>query len=345
MSEESKELQPVLVDQESISSLIYEVRGVKVMLDADLARIYGYETKLFNRQVKRNIEKFEGEDFMFQLTSGEVEILRCQNGTSSWGGSRYLPYAFTEQGVYMLMTVLKGELATKQTRALIRTFKVMKDYIVENRGLVGQVEYLQLSMQVVENQRDNRKLKMEMAEIHQELADNAKNMSELVTHSELAEVVENFSKPELNQGHLLLDGQPVEANLAYTQIYGEAKTSIFVVDNYIGLKTLVLLKNVPSNVAVTVFSDNQGKGLHQTEYQDFAKEYPNVKLTFKTIGGIVHDRYIILDYNQPGEKIYHCGGSSKDAGVRVTSIGELKDTAAYHPLINKLLKNPALQIK
>ena len=78
------------------------------MLDADLAKIYGYETKNFNRQVKNNIEKFEGEDFMFQLTEAEVENLRCKNSTSSWGGSRYLPNAFTEQGIYMLMTVLRG---------------------------------------------------------------------------------------------------------------------------------------------------------------------------------------------------------------------------------------------
>ena len=94
------------------------------MLDADLAEIYGYETKAFNRQVKNNIEKIEGEDFMFQLTRNEVRsLLRCKNCTSrnvalfsgNEGGTRYLPYAFTEQGIYMLMTVLRGELATKQS--------------------------------------------------------------------------------------------------------------------------------------------------------------------------------------------------------------------------------------
>lgn len=125
------------VNAEYMKGVIYYVRGVRVMLDMDLAKIYGYRTKDFNRQVKNNIEKFE-QDFMFQLTNEECEILRCKNSTSSWGGRRYNPYAFTEQGIYMLMTVLKGELATKQSKALIRIFKQMKDYIVDNQPLLGQ---------------------------------------------------------------------------------------------------------------------------------------------------------------------------------------------------------------
>ena len=105
------------INAEYLKEFIHSIRGVRVMLDADLAKIYGYSTKDFNRQVKNNIEKFE-QDFMFQLTDEECEILRCKNSTSSWGGRRYNPYAFTEQGIYMLMTVLKGELATKQSKAL-----------------------------------------------------------------------------------------------------------------------------------------------------------------------------------------------------------------------------------
>ena len=136
-----------LIDEDLLKSRIYTIRGIKVMLDADLAEIYGYSTKDFNRQVKNNFEKFD-EDFRFRLNSEEFEILRCKNCTSSegdelepqknlksknltssWGGARYAPYAFTEQGIYMLMTVLKGEQATAQSKALIRLFKQMKDYI------------------------------------------------------------------------------------------------------------------------------------------------------------------------------------------------------------------------
>ena len=110
-----------LIDEDLLKSRIYTIRGVKVMLDADLAEIYGYSTKDFNRQVKNNIEKFD-EDFRFRLNSEEFEILRSKKTASSWGGVRYAPYAFTEQGIYMLMTVLKSEQATAQSKALIEIY-------------------------------------------------------------------------------------------------------------------------------------------------------------------------------------------------------------------------------
>ena len=107
-------------DAADLKDKIYVIRGVQVMLDSDLAAIYGYSTKDFNRQVKNNIERFD-EDFRFQLTDEEFRslTLRCKNSTSSWGETRYAPYAFTEQGVYMLMTVLKGELAVSQSKMLV----------------------------------------------------------------------------------------------------------------------------------------------------------------------------------------------------------------------------------
>ena len=139
-----------LIDENLLKSRIYTIRGVKVMLDADLAEIYGYSTKRFNEQVKNNIEKFD-EDFRFQLSNAEISLLsRSKISTSNTelgndspsrskfsslnnGGRgsniKYMPYAFTEQGIYMLMTVLKGEQATAQSKALIRLFKQMKDYI------------------------------------------------------------------------------------------------------------------------------------------------------------------------------------------------------------------------
>ena len=110
------------------------------MLDFDLAQIYGYETKNFNRQVKNNIERFDS-DFMFQLSDIEMEeILRCKIFTSSWGGTRYNPYAFTEQGIYMLMTVLKGDLAVTQSKMLIRAFKEMKHFIQNNSHIFSELE-------------------------------------------------------------------------------------------------------------------------------------------------------------------------------------------------------------
>ena len=116
-----KDTDLALFSDDYIWSKIYIIRGVQVMLDFDLAEIYGYETRYFNRQVKSNINRFD-EDFMFQLTKEEVANLMCKNFTSSWGGTRKLPYAFTEEGIYMLMTVLKGDLAVDQSKKLILCF-------------------------------------------------------------------------------------------------------------------------------------------------------------------------------------------------------------------------------
>lgn len=129
----NKKLVAVDLTENSIETMIYEVRGERVMLDFDLARIYGYTTRKLNEQVKNNIKKFP-EDFMFQLSRQELEqILRSKKSTANEVSSkrRYNPYAFTEQGIYMLMTVLKGELAIEQSKTLIRLFKKMKDYIGE----------------------------------------------------------------------------------------------------------------------------------------------------------------------------------------------------------------------
>ena len=136
-----------LIDENLLKSRIYTIRGVKVMLDADLAEIYGYSTGAFNQQVKNNIEKFD-DDFRFQLTKEELSkckncILKMDSDKKNSSKSKifilnngrrgsnikFMPYAFTEQGIYMLMTVLKGEQATAQSKALIRLFKQMKDYI------------------------------------------------------------------------------------------------------------------------------------------------------------------------------------------------------------------------
>ncbi len=145
-----------LIDEKSIRNKIYIIRGKEVMIDSDLAEIYGYATRDFNKQVKNNMNKFDS-DFMFQLTEEEFKNLMFKKSTSSWGGRRKLPYAFTEQGIYMLMTVLKGEKATIQSKALIRIFKKMKDYIIENNNnLVSYDDVLKLSLQTNENTKDRR---------------------------------------------------------------------------------------------------------------------------------------------------------------------------------------------
>ena len=348
MEKMDKKDEIMLVNQESLAEKIYIIRGQKVMLDFELAEIYGYETKRFNEQVKNNIEKFD-DDFRFQLTKEEWENLRSKISTSKSetgsGGRRYLPYVFSEAGIYMLMTVLKGELAVKQSKALIRTFKQMKDYIVENQGLIGQREFLQLSMQITSNVVEMQDLRRDLMNVEDKVAGLVDNLGNVVHKSELSELILDLSNPQLKYGFLLLNGEPIEANLAYKDIYSIAKKSIYIVDNYIGVKTLVLLKDVPSSVEVIIFSDNIGKGLHTLEYQDFCKEYPFRKITFQKSGGEFHDRYIIIDWNTEHQRIYHCGASSKDAGQRITSITEVVDQMIYTDLINNLLKNPVLKLR
>ena len=118
---------------------------------------------------------------------------------------------------------------------------------------------------------------------------------------------------------------------------------LHVVDNYIGLRTLVHLKNSPTGVNITLFSDNVGNNkLHNIEFTDFCKEYPSVKISMKKTGGIFHDRFIVLDYGTVDERVFLCGASSKDAGARITSIVEDYGISKYAPVIATLLKNPTL---
>ncbi|MBE5964313.1 MAG: ORF6N domain-containing protein [Lachnospira sp.] len=329
-----------IVSEKNIHNKIYNIRGQKVMLDFELAEIYGYTTTRFNEQVKNNIEKFD-EDFMFELTKEEFENLISKKSTSSWGGRRKLPRAFTEQGIYMLMTVLRGELAIKQSKALVRTFKNMKDYIINNRELIGQREYMQLSMQNAENTRDISKLKSDMGSVEKQMCDIMDKLSDVVKKSDLADVMNNFVNDEDN-GWLIYNTKYCTADLAYSEVYAQAKKTIYVVDNYIGLRTLVLLKNAPIGVNITLFSDNIGGKLHSIEYRDFSNEYPSIKMTLKKTGGVYHDRFIVLDYGTEYERIFLCGASSKDAGARVTSIVEDFGIKKYKPLIDSLLKNPNL---
>lgn len=342
--DKKKELDSTVIEvtEEYLKDRLYDIRGKRVLLDADLAEIYGYDTKGFNRQVKNNIEKFDG-DFMFELTDEELEYLRCKNCTANISSkSRYNPHVFTEQGLYMLMTVLKGPLAVKQSKALIRTFKKMKDYILENLNLIGQRELLQLSMETANNRIEISKINSDMISLEKQISDVAEGLKDVVTKSELADMMNSFISDD-DEKWLMFNAKFSSADEVYESIYMQAKSSIYVVDNYIGLRTLVHLKNSPIGVDIILFSDNVGNNkLHNIEFTDFYKEYPTVKLSMKKTGGIFHDRFIVLDYGTADERVFLCGASSKDAGARITSIVEDYGTAKYKPVIAALLKNSPL---
>ena len=132
-----------LIPREVIENKIYLIRGQKVMLDRDLAKLYGVPTKRLKEQVRRNIKRFP-EDFMLELTMQELEILRSQFATSSWGGERYLPYAFTEQGVAMLSSVLNSERAIEVNIAIMRAFVRLREILLTHKDLAAKIAALEL---------------------------------------------------------------------------------------------------------------------------------------------------------------------------------------------------------
>lgn len=325
-----------------IQEMIYEIRGQQVMLDSDLAKLYGYEVKRLNEQVKRNKERFP-EDFMFPLTQDEMlELSRSQFATSIQtigikGGRTYKINAFTEQGVYMLATVLKGEVAINQSIFIIRTFKKMRHYINENRQLLGSTDILNSLIQ------DNIKIKEKMYNGHKELKTEIDGIKEnMVTKNDMKatmnKVFNSFIPKEELKQFVFKDSQPFEANVAYMDIYKEAKHSIYIVDDYINYHTLSLLSAKNKGVDVIAFSDNKGRSsgkLNQFEFDNFNREYPT--LSIKKNNQRCHDRFIIIDYQTDTEKIYHCGSSSKDAGKKVCCISLFSTSDIIYSIIDELL--------
>ncbi len=307
------------LDSEAIKSIIYEIRGQKVMLDFDLAKIYGFSTMRFNEQVKRNIDRFD-DYFRFQLTENEWNnILISQNAISRWGGRRTAPYAFTEQGIYMLMTVLKGDLAIKQSKSLIRAFKQMKDYIYENDGITKIDSILKLSNQV-----------------------NTNTEAIIDINSRLDIVMKYFVDFNDYKHFLILDGCKFEADTAYQKIYSFAKKSIYIIDDYISIKTLELLKGVKQNIEIILFSDNLARnGLTKSIVEDFKSE-TKLKLEFKKNNKRFHDRYIVIDFNTEEYTLYHCGSSSKDSGSSITTIIKIEEKDIYVPLICEIMESREL---
>jgi len=317
------------LNNETIKSMIYVIRGVKVMLDFDLARIYGYATRDFNNQVKNNIERFD-IDFKFQLSNDEWNsVLRLKKSTANnLSKNRSLPYAFTEQGIYMLMTVLRGDLAVKQSKAIIRLFKQMKDYIVESKNLSSSQELLKLTNKVYSNEKNIEKI----------MNDNR------IIKEKLEVVMNNFIDPSTYKLFAIYKGERIEADIAYQTIYGLAKHSIHIIDDYIDIKTLQLLKCCNSDIKVIIFSDNKAKkGITKRFVEDFIND-TKINIVIKE-NKISHDRFIAVDLDYEYSHIFLCGSSSKDSGNKLTTIIELNDKDQYKTIFNNLLKNKELLLK
>ena len=317
-----------LVTVDNICNKVYVIRGKQVMIDYDLAELYGYEVKRLNEQVKRNINRFP-EDFMFQISREEEENLKSQIATSSWGGKRKLPYAFTEQGIYMLATVLRGELAEQQSIFIMRAFREMRHYIKQNQQFVTQSEMSLVTTKVSE-------ISAQVAGIVDWKKKTEKNIENI--HKSIDSINENFVSDKDFKNFVIYKGQKFEADNAYIDIYQQADTSIYVIDDYMNTKTLQLLSQKKQGVEVTLFTENgHGKKgfLTTAVVEDFRRQYP--KLCIKS-NLDCHDRWIVIDYGLESEQVYHCGASSKDAGKKLCAINKIDNTSMIHPVIDKLLQ-------
>ena len=331
-----------LMTIDDICNRVYVIRGQQVMLDYDLAELYGYEVKALNQQVKRNIDRFP-EDFMFQLKKEEVpkEFSKSQIVTLNEKGDKRgtnikkMPYAFTEQGIYMLATVLKGQLAEQQSIFIMRAFREMRHYIKQNQQFVTPSELRLVTAKVSE-------ISVQVAGIV-----DWKNKSEDRFNNiqrSIDALSENFVLEKDFKNFVIYKGQKFEADAAYIDIYQQAKKSIYVVDNYVNTKTLQLLSQKQEGVEIVLFTENgHGKKgfLSTAVVNDFLQEYPPLRIK---PNADCHDRLIVLDYGEPTEQAYHCGASSKDAGKKLCAINIILETSMIHLVIDKLLLAPDKQI-
>lgn len=307
-----------LLTVDNICNRVYVIRGQQVMLDYDLAEVYGYEVKRLNEQVKRNITRFP-EDFMFQLTKDEIpeSFLKSQIATLNENGNRRglhikkLPFAFTEQGIYMLATVLRGELAEQQSIFIMRAFREMRHYIKQNQQFVTQSEMRLVTAKVSE-------ISVQVAGVA-DWKKKAEDRFDSIQRS-IDTLNENFVSDKDFKNFVIYKGQKFEADAAYIDIYQQARKSIYVVDDYVNTKTLQLLSQKHAGVEVILFTENgHGKRgfLTTAVVNDFIQEYPPLRIK---PNADCHDRLIVLDYGLTTEQAYHCGASSKDAGKKLYSI-------------------------
>ena len=335
---ESTELMTV----DNICSRVYVIRGQQVMLDYDLAEIYGYEVKRMNEQVKRNITRFP-EDFMFQLTKDEIDFVKSQFATSrnqnmytgQDGGRRKAPYAFTEQGIYMLATVLRGKLAEQQSIFIMRAFREMRHYIKQNQQFATQSEMRLVTAKVSEISAQVAGV-VDWKNKAEEKFDGIQRSIDILN--------ENFVSEKDFKNFVIYKGQKFEADAAYIDIYQQAEKSIYVIDDYVNTKTLQLLSQKQAAVEVVLFTENgHGKRgfLTTAVVNDFMQEYPPLRIK---PNADCHDRLIVLDYGLPTEQVYHCGASSKDAGKKLCAINIILETSMIHPVIDRLLLAPDKRI-
>ena len=266
-----------LAIQTSIENRIFTIRGLQVMVDKDLAELYGVETKILNKAVNRNIERFP-LNFRFQLTQEEFEHLKFHFGTSSQhGGRRYLPYVFTEQGVSMLSAVLRSATAVQISIKIIETFVTMRKFIASNSFMFERFERMEHRLSVYDEKFEK-----------------------------LFDALEDKSI-KLKQG-IFYDGQIFDAYAFISELVRKAQKSIILIDNYCDDTTLTHLSKADQKVKITLLSKSITKQL-KLDIEKYNAQYKNIEAKEFSSS---HDRFLILDEKE----IYHIGASLKDLGKK-----------------------------
>lgn len=277
-------------NQISIENKIYELRGIAIMLDQDLAVLFQVETKILNKSVKRNIERFPTH-FMFQLTNEEWNNLRFQIGTSSetYGGRRFLPYAFTEQGVAMLSAILRSEIAIKVSLQIMNAFVSMRKLIRNSM----HIEYRLTQLEIKNIETDQK-------------------------FNHVFDALEN--KQIVPEQGIYFEGQIFDAYLFVSNLVRSAKRSIILFDNYVDDSILTLLDKRGNTVKATIYTQKIDKKL-QLDILKHNSQYPPIEIKIiKTI----HDRFLLIDKNE----VYHFGASLKDLGKKWFAFSRLNDFAS-----------------
>ena len=275
-------MQELIINENNIKEKIHTIRNLQVMLDKDLAELYGVETKHINQAVRNNQDKFM-EDFYFELTNVEFENLRSKSLTANFSKTRINPKVFTEQGIYMLATILKSKVASQITVYIIKTFANMRNLISTKLSMFERFERIE--------QRLN---------IHDE------NFDKLFDALE-----DKTSKPK--QG-IFYDGQIFDAYIFINDLLKTAKDEIILIDNYIDETVLTLFSKYP-NINVKIYTHTISKQL-KLDFQKYQTQYKNIELKeFKNS----HDRFLIIDKKE----VYHLGASLKDLGKKWFAFSKL----------------------
>ncbi len=287
-----------LKEKVNIKDLIYEVREKQVMLDSDLAVLYGCKngTKEINQAVKNNPDKFP-ERYCFRLDEFELDIFRSKlltkkNITEKRGGKYHNPTVFTEQGIYMLATILKTKQATSATIKIMDTFVSMRKFINENKDIFKRII-------AIENKTDYIK-------------------STLIEHDiKIEELFDKFDKKEELKSKLFYNGEIYDAYSLLVDIISKADKEIIIIDNYVDKKTLDILTKKNINVIVYIITSKKSN-ITKLDVEKFNSQYPKLEIRYTNI---FHDRFIIIDKN----KLYHIGASLKDLGLKVFGISKIDD--------------------